>query len=197
MTTPDSPVDIYYKKRLDYYVHGHSFGFDVAHTLFSSHQVDEGSDLFLRTIEVEPPARVLDIGCGVGVIGIVLAHLFPAAHILCSDRDLLAVRYARSNALLNNTPNVEVIGSVGFEHVPAEPYDLITSNIPAKVGDEAIEQEFILEPLAHLRPDGDYWFVVISGLNRLIPKIGVRHNLKLKDVKKRAGYSVYHIRKPD
>lgn len=190
------PTDVYYKKRLDYYVRGETFGFDVAHTLFSSFQVDEGTDLFLRTIAVDAPQRVLDIGCGVGIIGIVLARLFPEASVLCSDRDLLAVRYARHNAELNHVQNVEVIGSVGFERVPDEPFDLITANIPAKIGDEAIEKEFILEPLAHLRPGGDYWFVVVSGLNHLIPKVGVRHNLKLKQVKKRAGHAVYHLKKP-
>jgi hypothetical protein len=55
----------------------------------------------------------------------------------------------------------------------------------------------MLEPLEHLRPGGDYWFVVVSGLNHLIPSIGVRHQLKLKQIKKRAGYSVYHLHKPE
>lgn len=191
------PADVYFKKRLEYYIHEHNFAFDVGHTLFSSFQVDEGTDLFLRTIAVEPPQRVLDIGCGVGVIGIVLAHLFPEARVLCSDRDLLAVRYTRHNAALNAISNLEAIGSVGFENVPDEPFDVITCNIPAKVGDEAIEQEFVLEPLRRLRPGGDYWFVVVSGLNHLIPKIGVRHNLKLRQVKKRAGHAVYHLKKAE
>jgi len=165
----------------------------VAHTLFSSYQVDEGTDLFLRTIAPDSPQTILDLGCGCGVIGIVLARWFPQARVILADRDLLAVRYARHNAVLNQVPNVEVIGSVGFEHIPALPFDLIVSNIPAKIGDEAIEREFILDPLDHLRPGGDYWFVVVSGLNRLIPALGRRHNLRLKEVKKRAGHTVYHI----
>ena len=196
MTEIAPPADIYFKKRLDYYVRGETFAFDVGHTLFSSFQVDEGTDLFLRTIDVAQPARMLDIGCGVGIIGIVLARLFPAAQVLCSDRDLLAVRYTRHNAQLNHTANVHAIGSVGFEQVEAGPYDLITANIPAKVGDEAIEQEFMLRPLDFLRPGGEYWFVVVSGLNHLIPKIGVRNHLKLRQVKKRAGHSVYQLQKP-
>lgn len=193
----EPPNDLYFKKRLDYSVRGEHFAFDVAHTLFSSFQVDDGTDLFLRTIDVAQPQHMLDIGCGCGIIGIVLARLFPEAQVLASDRDLLAVRYARHNALVNATPNVTVTGSVGFEQIPKEPFDLITANIPAKIGDEAIEHEFILDPLARLRPGGSYWFVVVSGLNRLIPKIGVRHNLKLKEAKKRAGYSVYHLKKPN
>jgi 16S rRNA G1207 methylase RsmC len=195
-STLSPPHDVYFKKRIEYKHQGQTYAFDVAHTLFSTYQVDEGTDLFLRTIDVAAPQRILDLGCGCGVIGIVLARRFSAAQVVSVDRDLLAVRYARHNALLNDAPNVTVLGSVGFEHVPRTPFDLIVANIPAKIGDEAIEQEFVLDPLAHLRPGGDYWFVVVSGLNRLIPHIGTHHNLKLKQMKKRAGHAVYHLRKP-
>jgi 16S rRNA (guanine1207-N2)-methyltransferase len=188
--------DVYFKKRIDYYCRNQSFSFDVAHTLFSSHQIDEGTDLFLRTIDVLAPRSIIDMGCGCGVIGIVLARLYPDAHVTSLDRDLLAVRYTRQNAALNQASNVTAIGSIGLESAPADPVDLIVANIPAKIGDQAIEQEFILEPLEHLRPGGDYWFVVVSGLNHLIPGIGTRHRLKLKQVKKRAGHAVYHLHKP-
>ena len=189
--------DVYFKKRLDYYCRGQSFAFDVAHTLFSSHQIDEGTDLLLRTIDVPAPRSIIDIGCGCGVIGIVLARLFPEARVTSLDRDLLAVRYTRQNAALNRASNITAIGSVGLESAPDEPVDLIVANIPAKIGDDAIEREFILEPLERLCPGGDYWFVVVSGLNHLIPSIGVRHQLKLKQIKKRAGYAVYHLHKPE
>lgn len=189
------PTDVYYKKRIEYASRAGRFVFDVAHTLFSTYEVDEGTDLFLRTIEPGEPRAILDIGCGAGVIGIVLARMFPHARLVLADRDLLAVRYARHNAALNETPNVEVLGSVGLESVPPGPYDLVVSNIPAKIGDEAIEQEFILAPLTALCPGGEYWFVVVSGLNHLIPRLGVKHNLRMKQVKKRSGHAVYQIRK--
>ena len=185
--------DVYFKKHIDYTCKDHDFIFDVANTLFSSFKVDQGTDLLLRTLDVESPSHILDLGCGYGVMGIVLAQLFPDAQIVMSDSDLLAVRYVRHNSELNNTPNTQIIGSVGLELVPAGPYDLIVSNIPAKIGDEAIEQEFILTPFERLRPGGEFWFVVISGLNRLNPKIGTRNQLKLKAVRKRSGHTVYRL----
>ncbi|NJK82264.1 MAG: methyltransferase [Chloroflexaceae bacterium] len=193
--------DIYFKKRISYTapVQAEHFFFDVGHTIFSSFQIDEGTDLLLRLVEPPPDAalqHILDLGCGCGVLGIVLARRFPMAQVTMADKDLLAVRYARANTELNNTPNTSVLGSVGLEQVPTHPYDLIVSNIPAKIGDDAIEQEFMLAPIERLRPGGVFWFVVVSGLNRLIPKIGVRHQLNLKEIKKRAGHTVYRFQKP-
>ncbi|MGQ9611903.1 MAG: class I SAM-dependent methyltransferase [Chloroflexus sp.] len=198
MTSNLAPFDPYYKKRITYVWRDRQFVFDVAHTIFSSFQIDEGTDLLLRLIEpaFPEPQRILDVGCGCGVIGICLARRFPQADVTLVDKDLLAVRYARHNAELNATTNVTVLGSVGLSEAPPGPYDLIVSNIPAKIGDYAIEHEFILEPLRHLRPGGEYWFVVVSGLNHLIPRLGPRHNLRLKEIKKRAGHSVYRIIAP-
>lgn len=191
----DGP-DIYFKKRIPYALRGQAFNFDVGHTIFSSFQVDDGTDLLLRTLEpIAPPERILDLGCGCGVIGITLARRWPTAQIVLADKDLLAVRYARHNCALNDVVHAQVIGSVGLESVPAGPYDLIVSNIPAKIGDPAIEQEFILGPMAALCPGGEYWFVVVSGLNHLIPRLGVRHQLRMKEVKKRSGHSVYRVTK--
>lgn len=191
----DGP-DAYYKKRIHYTLGGQQFVFDVGYTLFSSFQVDEGTDLLLRLIEPSaPPTRILDLGCGIGVIGIVLARRYPTATVVLADKDLLAVRYAQHNLALNGITNATVVGSVGLEGVPLGPYDLIASNIPAKIGDLAIEQEFVLAPLERLRPGGEYWFVVVSGLNHLIPRLGPRHHLKLKEIKKRSGHTVYRLLK--
>lgn len=190
------PVDTdpYFKKYLAYNHRGQQLTFAVGHTLFSSFQVDDGSDLLLRTIEpTHPPSQLLDLGCGVGVLGITLAKRWPQAQVVMADVNLLAIRYAQANCELNTATNAQVLGSVGLEQVPPGPYDLIVSNIPAKIGDLAIEHEFILGPLARLAPGGEYWFVVVSGLNHLIPRLGPRHNLRLKAIKKRAGYTVYRL----
>jgi 16S rRNA G1207 methylase RsmC len=201
MTEPtfaaDAP-DAYFKKRIDYRWRDESFTFDLGHTIFSSFQVDEGTDLLLRLLDIdEPPHTILDLGCGYGVIGIVLARRFPEAQVILADKDLLAVRYARANCARNGIQNAQVLGSVGMDNVPDLPYDLIVSNIPAKIGDAAIEREFILKPLAHLGPGGVFWYVVVSGLNRLMPAIGTRHHLKQKAIKKRAGHTVYRIVSPE
>lgn len=185
--------DLYLKKTIPYSFKGKEFRFDVAHTLFSTFKIDTGSNLLLKTIEVGSPKKILDLGCGYGTLGVVLAGLFPNAKVTMTDKDLLGVKYSRYNCDLNEVSNAEVVGSVGVESVSSEFYDLIVSNIPAKIGDLAIEKEFVLEPLKLLKTGGEYWFVVVSGLNRLIPKIGMRNKLKLNKMKKGEGHTVYRI----
>ncbi len=131
--------DSYFKKIIPYSSKQGKFKFVVANTLFSTFKIDVGSNLLLKTIKVDSPKQILDLGCGYGTLGIVLASLFPEAKVTMVDKDLLAVRYSRYNCSLNKVSNTQVMGSVGMESVPPESYDLIVSNIQEKIVDLAIE----------------------------------------------------------
>lgn len=188
-------MDEYFKKEIIYPYKGEKFVFDVANTLFSTFAVDHGTDMLIRHIQLSNPTAILDIGCGYGLLGIILAKTNPESQVTMIDSDLLAVRYSNSNLNKNNVQNAVAIGSVGMEMVINKMFDLIVSNIPAKIGDEAITQEFILTPYAHLNPGGELWIVVVSGLNRLIPRVGVTYHLDMKLIRKRRGHSLYRIKK--
>ena len=60
-----------------------------------------------------------------------------------------------------------------------------------KIGEEAIINEFILEPVKHLNPRGEFWFVVVSKLNQLIKRVGKQNKLHFKKISKRRGHTVY------
>lgn len=189
---PESPPDPYFKKRVSLALDGERLEFEVGHTLFASHEVDAGTKLLLRCLEVErSPGRILDLGCGYGVLGIALARRFPEAEVILADSNLLAVRYARRNATLNGATNAQVVGSVGLEDIPAGEYDLIVANVPAKIGDEAIEGEFVCGPRGRLAAGGSYWFVAVSGLNHLLKRLAGRGGVPLWQVRKRSGHTVY------
>lgn len=189
-------MDVYFKKDITYPFQGQKFIFAVSETLFSTFAVDYGTDLLLRYLtSSNNPKTILDLGSGYGPIGTVLAKRHPSAQITLVDRDLLAVRYAKINIAKNNIQNAVALGSVGMEAVLDQNFDLIVSNIPAKIGDEAIAQEFILTPYQHLNHNGELWVVVVNALNRLIPKIGSHNNLDIKEIKKGNGHTVYRIKK--
>jgi ribosomal protein L11 methyltransferase len=80
-----------------------------------------------------PPRRVLDLGCGSGVLAIAAARAVPAARVLATDSDPVAVTIARGNARLNRVgTHVRMLEAAGLAH-PAlrrgAPFDLVLANI--------------------------------------------------------------------
>ena len=188
-------MDVYFKKEIVYSFKGLRFRFDIAETLFSTFAIDHGTDILIRAIETYSPKSILDIGCGYGPLGTILAKTNPEANVVMVDRDLLAVKYTKINITKNEVTNAEAFGSLGVEEVKKRKFDLIVSNIPAKIGDKAIAQEFILEPYNLLNPGREYWIVVVSALNRLIPKACSENKIKVMKIRKRSGHTVYKISK--
>jgi len=186
-------MDPYFKKEIVYPYKGIQFVFDVANTLFSTFAIDHGTDMLIRHMVVNHPKTILDLGCGYGPIGIILAKTNPDAQVTMVDTDLLAVRYTNTNINKNEVTNATTFGSVGMETVMDKNFDLIVTNIPAKIGDAAITQEFILTPYTHLNPGGELWIVVVNALNRLIPQVASKNNLDMQLVRKRSGHSLYKI----
>ena len=77
--------------------------------------------------------RVLDLGCGTGVLAIAAARVLPGARVLAVDNDPLATAIARANARLNGAGRrVRVIDATGFGHPllrPAGAFDLVLANL--------------------------------------------------------------------
>lgn len=132
-------MDLYFKKQISYSFEGERFDFDAGITLFSTFDLDHGTDILLRSIDFKNAKTILDIGCGWGPIGIILAKTNPQAKVTMVDRDLLAVRFTNINIQKNNVLNATVLGSIGMERILDQTFDLIVSNIPAKIGNLAIE----------------------------------------------------------
>lgn len=189
--------DLYFKKRISYSLNRQKFQFDTAELLFSTYEIDLGTQFLLRNMLGKTPEvrSILDLGCGYGVIGIVLARFHPEAQVLLSDKDLLAVRYSEHNVALNQVPNVTVAGSVGIGDLPPQTFDLIVSNIPGHIGDAAITRDFVLDPLRILNPGGEYWSVIVTPLAELMQRIGQEYQLPLQEVAQRPGHVLYRIAK--
>jgi ribosomal protein L11 methyltransferase len=77
--------------------------------------------------------RVLDLGCGSGVLAIAAARLLPAAEVFAVDNDPIATEVARANARLNRAGlRLRVLTATGFAHPAlrrAQPFDLVLANI--------------------------------------------------------------------
>ena len=79
--------------------------------------------------------RALDIGTGSGVHALFAAP--HARHVVATDVNPRAVRFAAFNALLNGYENVEVREGSLYEPVEGETFDLIVSNPPYVISPES------------------------------------------------------------
>ncbi len=149
---------------------GYPFRFTSTWGLFSPREVDLGTAMLLEEVEVIPGDDCLDLGCGYGPIGLTLARLAPQGKTLMVDRDFVAVEYANRNAEANRVPNARAMLSNGFQHVPlAARFDLVATNLPAKVGNEMTSILFA-DAYDRLRPGGRFTLVTLSGMRRYIQR---------------------------
>ncbi len=78
--------------------------------------------------------RVLDLGCGSGVLAIAAARCMRGAQVIATDSDPIAVEVARANADANGARRIATACALGLDHPwlrHAAPFDLIIANILA------------------------------------------------------------------
>ena len=143
---------------------GQNLTFSTTFGLFSPKAIDEGTELLTRYLEIKYDDDCLDLGCGYGPLGLMMAAASPNGITHLIDKDFIAVEYSNKNAVKNNLSNASAFLSNGFDQVdPNQMYDVIASNIPAKIGDELLTL-FLYDAYAHLKPGGKLYIVTISGL---------------------------------
>jgi len=163
--------------------------------LFSPREIDEGTRLLLGHVRVKPADDCLDLGCGYGPIGLALAVLAPEGRTLMVDKDFVAVDYSNGNAERNGIGNARARLSNGFEQIdPGLRFDLIASNIPAKVGKEMLSL-ILHDALARLRPGGRLYLVTINGLRQYMKRNLTEVFGNYEKLKQGAHYTVALARK--
>jgi len=172
MLSPEQLTDLRQPIRFQAQLAGRSLRFESTWGLFSPREIDEGTRLLLHEIdgEVGTDADCLDLGCGYGPIGLTLAVLAPHGHTLLVDKDFVAVDLANRNAALNGLGNARAQLSNGFDQIdPALRFDLIASNVPAKVGKELLAL-LLHDARTRLKPGGRLYLVSINGLRQFLKR---------------------------
>jgi len=174
---------------------GRQLQFESTWGLFSPREIDEGTRLLLQHVEIGENDNCLDLGCGYGPIGLTLATLAPRGQTVLVDKDFVAIDFANRNLTRNAIVNATAQLSNGFDQIPGDArFDLIASNVPAKVGKELLAL-LLHDAHRHLRPGGSLYLVTISGLREFI-----KRNLKeifgdYVKVKQGAHYTVARARR--
>ncbi len=105
-------------------------------------------------VKRQRPSRILDVGCGTGVLAIAAARV-TGAKVLASDIDPEAVRVTARNAHANGVgPRVRALTAAGLNDIRiarAAPFDLVFANILARpLAELARGFSLILSPGGHL-----------------------------------------------
>lgn len=137
--------------------------------IFSPREIDQGTRLLLRYVDIADNSDCLDLGCGYGPIGLTLAKLAPAGTTTMVDKDLMAVEYAQKNAKINNIENCQIQLSNGLQHIRDKQFDCVASNMPAKVGKEMMTI-MLTDIYNQLRPGGRFYVVTVTGLRQYMAR---------------------------
>ena len=125
--------------------------------VFSRDGLDFGSRLLIETVHPLLHGRVLDMGCGWGAIGVLLARLCPDAQITMADINERAVALAARNARQNGV-SAETLVSDGYENI-APSFDAIVTNPPIRAGKQTVYR--ILDGAkTRLAPGGRLFLVI-------------------------------------
>ncbi|MGI5400439.1 methyltransferase [Streptomyces sp. CA-135486] len=133
--------------------------------IFCAERLDIGTRFFLRSLpERHGPDRVVDLGCGNGVIGTAAALTNPEASVTFIDESFSAVASAEATYRENVTSDAEaefVVGD-GLSGVPDGSVDLVLNNPPFhshRATTDTTARRMFGESRRALRPGGELWVV--------------------------------------
>ena len=127
--------------------------------LFSPRGADAGTLSMVSAVELEPGQKLLDLGCGAGLVGIAAAKVLGEENVWMTDVDPAAVRCAAENAKRNGVENVHLCCGDALDAVDASGFDWILSNPPYHA-DFSVAKKFIEKGFNRLKLGGKLVMVV-------------------------------------
>ncbi|MEK3880253.1 class I SAM-dependent methyltransferase [Paenibacillus sp. FSL M7-0420] len=147
------------RRSIDTELRGKRLRFTSDAGVFSKGDIDHGSRVLIEAMEIPEGAKVLDVGCGYGPIGISAAHLASKGHVTMIDINSRAVELARENAQHNGIRNVTVMESDVLSAVEGQAFDVILTNPPIRAG-KAVVHAIFEQAYDHLNEGGCLWVVI-------------------------------------
>ena len=104
--------------------------------VFSKNEIDYGTKVLINAIIKNYDLNnknCLDLGCGLGVVSIILNKTFENANFVLSDITEIATKLSSENLKLNSCKNFKIIQSNLFENI-TENFNFIITNPPIRAG---------------------------------------------------------------
>jgi len=188
---PTTEKEIY---KFDWNIGKDRFYFYTSNSVFSKNGVDFGSMLLIETVIKENEkfsGRVLDLGCGYGPIGVIIAKLLNNANVTMSDVNERALELTLMNAKENKTEDkIEAINSEAFENIK-DSYDMILTNPPIRAGKDVVFS-FYEGAFDHLNEGGKLYVVIQKKQGALSTKAKIESLFgNCETAEKKSGYFVF------
>ena len=147
------------KKQVKYTFLGKEIILNSDNGVFSKDRIDFGTNVLLNSLEdLSAIKTVLDVGCGIGIIGISLAAKYNNLNVQMVDVNEKAVSLTNENIILNKLKNCKSYISNVYSEVN-DSFDMIISNPPIRAGKDVVHK-IASEAKDHLNDKGFFYAVV-------------------------------------
>lgn len=171
-------------KRTECFVLNNKFTFLTDNGVFSKDGLDFGSRLLLESIPLdEVGGKILDMGCGYGVFGIVLSKV-TGAIVDMIDVNLRAIHLTEMNIKENHIENARVFESNCYDKV-SKKYTSIVTNPPIRAG-KKIVYDMVMNARDYLEDNGKLFIVIRKeqGAKSLIVDLKKWYDVEVLEKKK-------------
>lgn len=181
------------KKIIEFYFNDKKYNLYSDNGVFSKDKFDYGTRLLLDSIDISKlSGNVLDLGCGIGVVGIILGTINKNINIDMIDINERAISLVRDNLTLNKV-KANVFSSDVYSNVNKK-YDYIITNPPIRAGKEVV-RKFLLGGYDYLNDNGILYFVMRKdhGVKSMIKELESKYNVTI--VNKDKGFYIVSLTK--
>ena len=159
--------------------------------VFSKNELDQGTEILIRSLlPLDLYGDILDLGCGIGTIGLTLAYLLPHVNLICVDVNTRALALAQENAKrLQISNRVRCLQSEVYSGVEGQ-FNYIVSNPPIRAG-KKVTYAMYEGALEHLIDGGSLIIVIRKAQGALSAKAYLESIISnVRNIEKKKGFYV-------
>jgi 16S rRNA G1207 methylase RsmC len=192
----EKPTSSFIKEKFDIEILGHNLKINSGSGLFSLKELDFGTELLIKNAKIQnnkdSHPKILDLGCGYGIVGIALKKAYPNLDITLVDINDRAVKVSKQNCDENDAECIvlksDILSNPALKDLK---FDVILTNPPFSAG-KNVCIEFIKQSFEHLNKNGSLQLVAPHNKGgESLKKVMLELFGNVDELAKKRGFRVY------